>query len=44
MGCAEEGNFIQRKQLNGDTVQLWNSSVVLHLNYAIMKQHNFGTA
>lgn len=33
LGCGEEVNFIQCKELNRDTAQLWDSSIVLRLNY-----------
>ena len=39
LGCGEEGNFIQCKQLNCDPTKLWNSSVGYS---SLMKQHRGG--
>lgn len=33
LGCREEGNFIHCKQISCVRVWLWNSSIVLQLNY-----------
>lgn len=41
LGHGEEGNFIQCRQLSCDTAWLWNSPVVLQLNYEAA-QHGCG--